>query len=302
MKRLLLLLCGLLPMLSVQAAETWLVGFAQDTLANDWRKAQVQEVQQALADHPNIRFIVTDAQGETALQARHIEDLLLKGVDVLITSPRDQVALAPVIRKVHEAGVPVILLSRGIEGEGYTSFVYHDNQALAQQAAEYLVLQLQGQGHILMLEGVPGASTTMDRREGFLQVVQRHSGIRVTQRTANFLRADAILAVDQLLMEGQRFDAIYAQSDSMAAGARLALQRHGIDPASVPLVGIDFIREARDAIRAGHQSMSFTFPTGGREGAALVLQLLAGEPVPRRVLIPSHAVTAENVDLLEPIF
>ncbi|SFX43884.1 substrate-binding domain-containing protein [Marinospirillum alkaliphilum] len=301
MKRLLLLLCLLL-WLPLQAAETWLVGFAQDTLANDWRKAQVRDVQEALAKHPNIRFVVTDAQGETALQARHIEDLLLQGVDVLITSPRDQVALAPVIRRVHEAGVPVILLSRGIEGDSFTSFVYHDNQALARQAAEYLVEQLQGQGHILMLEGIPGASTTVDRREGFLAVTREHPGIRVTQRTANFLRADAIMAVDQLLLDGQRFDAIYAQSDSMAAGARLALQRHGIDLGSVPLVGIDFIREAQAAIRAGHQSMSFTFPTGGREGAALVLQLLAGEPVPRYVLIPSEAVTINNVELMEPIF
>lgn len=264
----LLLLC----VATNSAAEPrFVVGFAQDTLANDWRTVQVQEVQAALAQHPNIHFIVTDAQGQTALQAKHIEDLAAKGVDLLITSPRDQQVLTPVIRQVYESGIPVILLSRGISDESYTSYVYHDNRAMGRQAADYLVSTLQGRGRILMLEGVTGASTTVDRGQGFEAVIKKYPDITLIKRTANFLRADAILAVDALLASGESFDAVYAQSDSMAAGARMAMQFHGIDLQKVPLVGIDYIREARDALLSGQQALSFTFPTGGREGAELSL-------------------------------
>ncbi|MBE0505480.1 MAG: substrate-binding domain-containing protein [Marinospirillum sp.] len=284
------------------AEPRFVVGFAQDTLANDWRKVQVQEVQAVLAQHPNIQFIVTDAQGKTALQAKHIEDLAAKGVDLLITSPRDQQALTPVIRQVYESGIPVILLSRGVSDESYTSYVYHDNRAIGQQAAEYLVKALQGQGRILMLEGVAGASTTLDRGQGFEAVIKKHPDITLIKRTANFLRADAILAVDALLASGESFDAVYAQSDSMAAGARMAMQLHGMDLQQVPLVGIDYIREAREALLLGQQALSFTFPTGGREGAELAIRILNGESVPRQVEIACQPVTPATAVSLEPIF
>lgn len=284
------------------SAEQYLIGFAQDTLGNDWRLAQVRDVERELSQYPEVSFIVTDAEGETSLQAQHIEDLAARGVDVLITSPRDQVVLSGVIEQVYAQGIPVILLSRSIQGEGYTSFVTSDNQAIARSAAEYLVEELQGKGHILMLEGVQGASTTQDRSEGFMQVVKTYPGIQITRRTANYLRADAILAVSDLLAKGLALDAIYAQSDSMATGARMALQQAGIDPSSLPIVGIDFITEARDAIREGQQSASFTFQTGGTEGARLAMQLLRGEEVPRKLLLDSVKVTSENVDQVEPIF
>ncbi|MBE0508667.1 MAG: LacI family transcriptional regulator, partial [Marinospirillum sp.] len=64
--RLIVLMLLLWVVNSGAAEPRFVVGFAQDTLANDWRKVQVQEVQAVLAQHPNIQFIVTDAQGQTA--------------------------------------------------------------------------------------------------------------------------------------------------------------------------------------------------------------------------------------------
>lgn len=300
--RLVVLLVVLWASVGSWAQPRYVVGFAQDTLANDWRKTQVKDVQAVLAGYPNIEFIVTDAQGQTALQAKHIEDLAAKGVDVLITSPRDQQLLTPVIRQVYESGIPVILLSRGISDESYTSYVYHDNRALGRQAAEYLVSRLEGRGRILMLEGVEGASTTQDRGEGFEAVIRHYPQMTLIKRTANFLRADAILAVDTLLASGESFDAIYAQSDSMAAGARMAMLQHGMNLQQVPLVGIDYIREARDALLQGQQALSFTFPTGGREGAELAIRILQGEVVPRLLEITTQPVTPATAVSLEPIF
>jgi ribose transport system substrate-binding protein len=296
-----LLMIGMLAW-GVQASERKLVGFAQDTLGNDWRVAQVREVKQVLAEYPEIDFIYTDAQGETSLQAHHIEKLAEQGVDLIITSPRDQDALTPVIEQVYRQGVPVILLSRSISNDSYTSFVTLNNRAIAQSAARYLVEQLEGRGKILMLEGVAGASTTQDRTEGFMQVVKDYPDIQVTKRTANFLRADAILAVSELIAEGVEFDAIYSQSDSMATGARMALTQAGIDPGSLLIAGIDFISEAQEAIRNGEQSISFTYQTGGAEGARLAVQILQGKEVPKQVTLDSIAVTRDNVDQVEPIF
>ncbi|MES9829917.1 MAG: substrate-binding domain-containing protein [Candidatus Thiodiazotropha sp.] len=284
------------------AEDGFFIGFAQDTLGNDWRLAQVMEVKKELDKHPNVRFIYTDGQGDTALQVMHIEEMVNLGIDLLITSPREKAALSEVIAKVYQWGIPVILLDRGIDGDTYTTFIHPDNKPIAKAAAEYLVKALDGEGEILMLEGVSGATPTIHRTQGFLSIVNRHRKLKVTSRVANYLRADAILAVEQLLMQGRRFDAIYAQSDSMAVGARMALRHHGIDPKSISIVGIDYIREAQQAIRHGEQAISFTYPTGGTEGAHAAMMILNGKHVPKEIILDSIKVSKENVDIISPIF
>ncbi|MGM0594487.1 MAG: substrate-binding domain-containing protein [Pseudomonadota bacterium] len=283
-------------------AET-VVGFAQDTLANDWRLAQVKQLEQRLARHPDIRFIYTDGMGRTAKQVRDIEDLLIRGVDILITSPRDAHAMTPVVQRAYRRGVPVILLTRLIDSDDYTTFIAPDDAAIARQAAAFMADELPDGGRILMLQGVPSSTTTLQRTHAFLDALQAYPSMQVVaMKEANFLRNDAIKAVEEVLREGIDFNAIYAQSDSMASGARIALRQNGYDLTQLVTVGIDYISEAREAIRRGEQAASFTYPTCAAEAEEAVLKIIRGEALPKRISVPSTRVTLDNIDQVEPIF
>jgi ribose transport system substrate-binding protein len=136
-----------------------------------------------------------------------------------------------------------------------------------------------------------------------LEELAQYPGIKISAiKRADSLRHLAIEAVEEVLAEGIEFDAIYAQSDSMASGARIALKKAGRDPARIPITGIDYISEAREAIRAGEQAASFTYPTFGREGAEYAIRILRGERVPREIVVDSVMVTRDNVEAIEPIF
>lgn len=281
----------------------FLIGFAQDTMANDWRAAQVADVAQALSQHPEVTFISTDAEGDTAVNIRDIDDLVDRGVNLLMVSPRDHQLMAPAIAGVFRRGIPVLLLSRRIESEDYTAFIGPDDRAIGRRAAAVMAEALGGQGRVLMLQGVPTTTTAMDRTKGFYEGLADHPGITVAAAVpANYLRADAILAVEQVLATGIAFDGLYAQNDSMAEGARMALRAAGIDPKSVPTVGIDYIPEARRAIRAGEQYASFTYPTGGPEAARVALDILYHRPFPRQLAVESVLVTRDTVDTVAPVF
>jgi ribose transport system substrate-binding protein len=279
------------------------VGFAQDTLSNDWRLAQVKDIEAGLAPYKNIRFVFTDGMGSTAKQIRDIEDMLASKVDILITSPRDVQAMTPIIRKAYRQGIPVILLTRKIDSDDYTTFIAPDDAEIARQAATYLAEQLHGKGKILMLQGVPSASTAIQRTNAFIEALHKYPGVTVSViKTANYLRSDAIKAMEEVLYSGQEFDAIYAQSDSMASGARIALKKSGYDLNKIIIVGIDYISEAREAISNGEQRASFTYPTCAREAVKAVLAIVAGKNINKRVMVPSQRVTKENVSTVDPIF
>ena len=281
----------------------YLVGFAQDTLANDWRLQQVLDVENALAPYPSVQFIVTDGKGQTAKQIMDIENLIDKGVDVLITSPRDAQALTPVISQAYQLGIPVILLDRRIEGEDFTIFIAPDNQKIARKAANYLNETHPMGGKILMLKGVPNATPTIHRTQGFIKQLKKFRQLKiVAEKTANYLRGDAIKAVEEVLNSGVEFDIVYAQSDSMASGARMAMKYADIDLDTISIIGIDYIKEAQAAIRVGEQDVSFTYPTCGQEGSDYALKILKGQKVPKKVVVNSEMVSIKNIEQVRPIF
>ncbi len=281
----------------------YLVGFAQDDMSNDWRAAQVRAVEKAFADHPDIGFTHTDAGGSTARNVMDIERLVERGIDLLMVSPRNKRAMTPAIARVHRRGIPVVLLTRRIANDAYTTFIAPDDAAIARRAGNVLARALDGEGRVLMLKGVPTATTAVARTRGFKEAIADDPGIRlVASRAANYKRQDAIRAMEKVMAEGIAFDAIFAQSDSMAVGARIALRAHDRDPHNVPMVGIDYIRAARQAIRDGTQVASFTYPTCAKPAARIAARILHGEDVPRQVTVESTMVTKENVEAVEPIF
>ena len=279
------------------------VGFAQDTMANDWRIAQVNQLTAEFKKYPNIRFIVTDAGGKSARQIQDMEDLANQKVDVLITSPRDGAASTPAIARIYKKGIPVVLISRSITTNDFTSLVTPDNYQIASDAAEFIAKKMKGKGKVLILRGVPTATTAIARTKGFLDTIKKYPGIKVVAiKNGNYLRGDAIRAVEDALLTKISFDAIYSQSDSMASGARLALMKAGISPKKKLIVGIDYIQEARTAIRSGEQSASFLYPTSAKEAADIVLKILHGKKVPKKIIVNSQIITKDNVELIKPIF
>lgn len=297
------LLFTLVPLLATAGDDgKRVIAFAQDEMKNDFRKAQVFEARDEARKHPEVEFVYSDAEGRTSLLIRHIDQFIKQKVDALIVGTNDEDAVVPVLRKAHRAGVPVIVVDRGVNTTDYVSFINSDNVLIGTLGAEFIAEKLQGRGLVLLFEGLQTADVTRLRSKGFLDVMARFPGIKVIKRTGNYLRKDALIEMEKLLAEDVRVDAIFSESDSMLSGVRLVLERHGIDPASLITVGCDYTSEAQDAIRKETQTGSVLFPLGGRKSVQVALEVIAGAEVPKHILNPVQLVTRDNVDQVPPIF
>lgn len=300
-KRAALILIALLPLSSV-AEPAGNVMFAQDTLANDFRRNQVFEVRDSLKQYPQVNFSYTDAKGDTARMIKDIESAIYKKMDILVVGTNDADAVVPAIDKVMAAGIDVIVLDRGINSTNYTTFINSDNEEIGKIGGEYIVERLGGEGKVLLFEGILTADVTQLRSKGFLDVVAAYPNIEVIKRTGNYLRKDALLEMDKLLASGERVDAIFAESDSMLSGVRTALPKHGVEASSLITVGCDYVSEAKQAILAGDQTASVLFPLGGKATAEVAVELLNGGSVEKHISIPVELVTRDNAELVTPVF
>ncbi len=278
------------------------IAFAQDNMANDFRKAQVFEVRDEIAKHSHISFIYSDGKGKTSLMIRQIEGFIKQKVDLIILGTNDEKAVVPIISKAYKAGIAIILLDRGILSDEYTSYIKYDNRRVGRIAGKFLAKKINGKGSVLLLEGVPNADVTKLRTLGFFDEIDKYKNIHVIRRVGNFLRRDAIREMEKIIKKGIHIDAIFAESDSMLSGVRLVFDRYKIKPTSVAMVGVDFISEAQHAIRNDRQLATVTYPLGGIKAVEVALQIFNGIPVPKQVLISSELVTKKNVNKVIPIF
>jgi len=292
----------LLGLMELVGASNKIVAFAQDDMSNDFRKAQVFAVRDALKHYPNIQFIHKDAKGQTSLMIHQIEDFIAMGVDAIIIGTNDERALISVVAKAYKKNIATIILDRGILGDEYTSFIHSDNFKIGQLGAEYIAKTLDGNGSVLLFEGLQKADVTMLRSKGFFSVMNNYPNIKVIKRTGNYLRKDAITQMEKVVKDGIKVDAIFSQSDSMLSGVRSVLGRYHIDPSSILMIGCDYTSEAKKAILDGTQTGSVYFPLGGDESIQLITDFFDAKEVPKEYLIPVKLITKENAKSVEPIF
>lgn len=301
-RRLLLACAVCVTSLAASAADVKTLAFVQDNMANDFRRAQVNEVRDAAAKHPNLKFVHSDAQGQTSLLIRQVEQFAEQKVDLIILGTNDEKAVVPVVAKAYRAGIPVIVLDRGIQGDQYTTFINSDNIRIGALGAQEIAKRLDGKGTVLLFEGLPTADVTRLRSKGFLDEIRQHKGIKVITRVGNYLRKDAVTEMEKLVAKGIRVDAIFSESDSMLSGVRLVLAKNHIDPRKIVMIGCDYTSEARAAIRDGSQTGSVLFPLGGHQSVEAALKILGGKIVPKHIEIPVRMITKDNVDEVPPIF
>ena len=92
------------------------------------------------------------SQGDSAKEKSNVEDLITKGVKVLIITPQDGAAAAAAAEAAQEAGVKVISYDRLILGtEAVDYYVTFDSVAVGEAQAQYLVDKAEGEGNPLYL-------------------------------------------------------------------------------------------------------------------------------------------------------
>lgn len=285
------------------AKEFYTIGFPQDNMSNSWRSAQVLETKLELSKYNNIKFIYTDAKGNSAKQALDAIKMVESGIDLLIISPRNTKAMTPIISDIYKSGIPVIVLTREIFSTDYTTFISADDEIIAKEAAKELVAAVNNKGKVVILRGIPTTRTAQKRDRGFINEIKKYPNIEIiAHETANYSKPEAIKVIDKLIEKGIEFDAIYAHNDAMASGARFALKMAGKDLKKYKIVSIDYINEVRKAIINGTQHATFVYPTCGKEAARIAIKVLNGKKVPKRITMDSQKITKKNASKIKPIF
>ncbi|CAN5173228.1 substrate-binding domain-containing protein [soil metagenome] len=265
------------------AGKTLTIGFSQATQQSPFYVELGNGVKQEAAKEGD-KVIYVDANGDITKQNNDIQDLITKGVDVLLINPVDPQGIAPSIAAAKAANIPVLTVDRSAPGA--LAAVGRDNVAMGKLVGDALSKALGAKGGtIVEIQGDAGGTVAMDRSKGFHDAFTGNSAVKIVKGPyAEYIRANAVTAMQDLLQANPDVKAVYAHNDDMALGALQVLKENG--RTDVLVAGVDGLMEAVKAIDSGNEFVATALNDPISEGAVAVenaVKAAKGETIPATI-------------------
>jgi len=267
------------------------IGFSVSTQVNPFYKAMADGVRDE-AKAQNMEVTILNAEDKLEKQIADVEDLIQKKVQVIIINATHDGAAA-VLSKAAEAGIPVVTLQRAVPGSKAVSHIGTDNVVIGREGAEWVAKTLGGKGSVVVMEGIPGAASSEDRKKGSSEVWPKYPGIKiVAQQSGKYDRAVALGVMENILQAQPQIDAVFCFNDEMAMGAVAAVK--AAKRTSIKVTGMDANKDAREAVAKGEMAMTIALPPYdiGKMGVTHAKSLIAKDkPVPPLTVMPVSFIT-----------
>jgi DNA-binding LacI/PurR family transcriptional regulator len=199
------------------------------------------------------------------------------------------------LRRLNHMNFPVVLMHETPPDGTNIPVITIENKDGAAMLVSHLI-EKHDRRRIIFLRGPEGHEDSQWRERGYREALESH-GIPFDPAlvaSGEFDEEQAFAAMQQLLMDGVEFDAVFSGDDDSAIGVYRALKMaNRIIPDDVAVVGFDdvqfsrYISPALTTIRAPIEEV-------GREAVRQLFNLLNGEPAQSLTLMRTELVIRES--------
>jgi ribose transport system substrate-binding protein len=291
------------------AAADCKVGIAMYTLSAPYFAAQVAAAVDQ-AKKAGCEVSQSDGQNDMNKQIADVEDMVSKGVKLLILNPRDPEGLVAAADAATAAGVKVVVMDSSINTKAKViTQVRSSNDQNGFLVGEWLAKKMQGKPiKMILLSGSQGNEVGRDRRlgvfKGLLEGQLTNDGKAgfevVGQGWGAWAQEEGLKAAEDLLQAHPDANVVLGENDSMVLGAIKALEATGKKDVLV-LAAADGQKEALALIKEGkYGATGLNDPDlVARTAVDIGLKALKGElspDFPKLVLTKPDVITKDNVD------
>lgn len=250
--------------------------------------------------------LANQQDGDIDGQIKLCEDLIAQGVDALVVTPQHTEGIVTAVEAAKAAGIPFISVDCAVEGAEVDSTLEMGNEQAGYTIGKMVAEKIGGQGNVVIIEGVAGASSSQQRSAGFQRAFAEYPGIEIVAiQNADFAQDKAQQVMADICQAHKDIKAVVTCGDLMALGAEVSLQEAGYQLGGdngVVIGSFDICAPILDEIKAGN-----IYVTGyhwsrfyGYWGVEMALRKINGEEIPSYIQTPDSQITAENVDNFIP--
>ena len=262
---------------------------------------------EAKAAELGLNVTITNSQYDADKQASECEVAVAANPDLIILWPAVGDTVRPCLEAANAAGIPVTVTNSDLNPEDQElSAAYSGPDTYGQGVASAEIFCELAGGEdvgIIMVNGLTGNSTAIDREAGFEDTINEQcpNVTILARQPGNWNKDESQIAASEMItaVGAENIGGAYAADDTMVAGVIDAFKAQGIDPASLIITSIGNTFLGNPLVVSGElDGTVFQSSSWDGENAAVVAhQVLTESPSERVVLfMPSVPVTADNAD------
>jgi D-xylose transport system substrate-binding protein len=228
--------------------------------------------------------LAVDGQYNDALQIQQADELIAKGVKVLVVVANNKITAAAIVRSAHKSNIKVIAYERIIDNCDLDYFISFDNVKVGELMANY-ALKVKPNGKYMFLEGDKTDQNAVWVKQGHHNVLDPllKSG-QITSVYDCFVEDWSFDNANQTLknyinLSGETPDVIISAYDGMTSGAIKAFEEYKLP---LPIsTGQNAEIEACQNIVKGRQSMTVYKPLKqeAEQAAILAVKIAKNEKI-----------------------
>ncbi len=274
---------------------------------NDFQQEQAHDAEQA-ARRYGVDISIVYAQNDAITQSQQVLKVIQSQgprPDAIVIEPLGSAALPQAARAAGAAGIGWVVLNRDVDyiGELRRNFnvpffsITADHEEVGRIQGRQLAALLPSGGTVLQIQGPSESLAAKQRLAGMYET--KPANVDVKSMKAQWTEESSYKVVSSWLRlstsQKAHMDAIAAQDDSMAIGARKAFQDHTTGAArdhwlSLPFLGCDGVPKTGQAwVRSGLLAATVAIPPQSGKAIEMLVNLLRGGVLPpeRLLMMPS---------------
>ncbi len=241
------------------------------SLSEPWNVQMDEDIKTAAAQYPNPDFpdvTVTvqykDSQNDVLRQRSQLEECVLAKVDAILLGPIEAGPMTDPVALAMDAGIPVFLIARGVNGDKYTQYVGSDEFKLSYAQTQWVVEKYKGKkAKVIYLQGTMTSTPAQERYAGFLKAIEGSDIEVIFTADAKWDESAARSEMESALSRFEKIDVVIGANDPAAHGAYLAAKAAGREKEMI-FVGIDGLKhEGQVYVKEGILAMTIIDRTGG---------------------------------------
>ncbi|MFV0439205.1 MAG: substrate-binding domain-containing protein [Desulfopila sp.] len=246
MKRFLLAGLVAVAMCGAAHAEGIKVGVSFQEMNNEYFVVMNEALQEAV-DSIGGTLYVTDAAHDVVKQTNDVEDLVSKGIKILIMNPTDSEGVRNAVEYAKKKGVVVVSVDAQAKGP-IDSFVGSKNYDAGVLSCTALANELKGKGDVAILDGIP-VVPILERVRGCKDALAKFPDIKLVDvQNGKQDRTIAMGVVENMIQAKPNLAGIFSVNDGGAMGVLAAIESSG---KNIVLTSVDGSPEAISAILEG---------------------------------------------------
>ena len=243
-------------------------------------------------------------------QLEQIRDAIAQDVDGIIIIPQDGESAVTIVGEANRAGIPIAVFNRPPANRSNPALVITaDNEKIAEQAVAYMAKaaeRLNRKMTPLILVGDLGDRNAIDRRQGFYNVIEKHTELfkKPIEVPTKWDAATTLANLEAAMQIDLAVDFIFTSSDFLYPQVSAVLEPLGKwkpigDPGHVILGGLDGDSTAYKLMKDGFvdaTGVQNLFFEADAIMNALIEAIQKGEKTPDNWMEdPGFALTQENM-------